>query len=103
VLFRLVYLLMVRLFGWLALLTRSDVSKDVETLVLRHEVERRRRRGLRRERHRAALRTGRDTLSWPDAATLSKPLQDARRDEKSAACKRRLTCPCANLAEFSLR
>jgi putative transposase len=38
VLFRLAYLLMVRLFSWLALLARSDMSKDVEILVLRHEV-----------------------------------------------------------------
>jgi putative transposase len=38
VLFRLAYLLMVRLFDWLALLARSDVSKNVEILVLRHEV-----------------------------------------------------------------
>ena len=29
---------MVRLFGWLALLARSDTSKDGEILVLRHEV-----------------------------------------------------------------
>jgi len=29
---------MIRVFGWLALLARSDTSKDTEILVLRHEV-----------------------------------------------------------------
>jgi putative transposase len=29
---------MIRVFDWLALPTRSDISKDVEILVLRHEV-----------------------------------------------------------------
>ena len=37
-LFRLLYLLMARLSGWTALLARNDTSKDVEILVLRHEV-----------------------------------------------------------------
>jgi len=38
VLFRLFYLLMTRLFAWVALLARSGASKDVEILVLRHEI-----------------------------------------------------------------
>ena len=37
-LFRLVYLAVSRLFAWLVLLARSDVSKDAKILVLRREV-----------------------------------------------------------------
>jgi putative transposase len=38
VLFRLLYLISVQLFGWLGLLVRSTAAKDIEILILRHEV-----------------------------------------------------------------
>jgi hypothetical protein len=38
VLIRVVYLFIVRMLGWLALLVGSDAAKDTEILVLRHEV-----------------------------------------------------------------
>lgn len=35
---KMLYLIFVRLAGWMALLARSAASKDAELLVLRHEV-----------------------------------------------------------------
>ncbi|HWM05454.1 MAG TPA: hypothetical protein VNP92_24200 [Actinophytocola sp.] len=57
--FRLAYLLLTRVLSWLALLARSDTAKDVEILVLRHEVA-----VLRRHNPRP-------TLSWLDRAVRS--------------------------------
>ena len=35
---RLLYLIMIRVFGWLVLLGHSHASKDAEIMMLRHEV-----------------------------------------------------------------
>ena len=35
---RLLYLIIIRVFGWLVLLGRGQASKDTEIMVLRHEV-----------------------------------------------------------------
>lgn len=51
--------MLARVLSWLVLLTRSDATKDVEILVLRHEVA-----VLRRHNPRPAL-------TWPDRALLS--------------------------------
>ena len=56
---RLIYLAFSRLLGWIVLHTRSDATKDIEILVLRHQLA-----VLRR-------RTPRPRMSWSDRALIA--------------------------------
>src|SRR5690349_12962009 len=56
---RLLYLIFIRLCGWLVLPGRSTASKDIELLVLRHEV------AVLRRTH------SRPKLDWADRAVLA--------------------------------
>ena len=72
--FRLLYLIFVRLCGWLALLPRSDDVKNTEILVLRHQIA-----VLQRQ-----VRSPR--MSWADRAVLAaltRRLSAARRRQLS--------------------
>jgi hypothetical protein len=67
---RLAYLAVLRVFGWLALFARSGQDKDVEILILRHQIA-----VLQRQ-----VKTPR--LSWADRAVLrpGPELDKARRE-----------------------
>jgi putative transposase len=58
-LLRFAYLVVLRVFGWLALLARSDRAKDAEILILRHQVA--------VLQHQVSV----PRLSWADRAILA--------------------------------
>ena len=56
---RLIYQMFIKLLGWMVLRTRSDTTKDIEILVLRHELA-----VLKR-------RTSRPRMTWTDRALIA--------------------------------
>jgi hypothetical protein len=63
---RLLHLILIRVFGWLMLLSGSQESKDAEIMVLRHEVAVLRRHVADRS---STGPTGRSWPRWPAAAS----------------------------------
>ena len=81
-LFRLLYLITIRLFGWLGLLASRTATKNVEILVLRHEV--------------AVLRP---QVPGPDLARPSDPVRsDSAAPSPAASPSARHACNPAGLA-----
>jgi hypothetical protein len=63
--FRLLYLIFVRLCGWLALLPRSDDAKNTEILLLRHQI------AILQRQVRSPRLTWADRGSWPPSPGAS--------------------------------
>jgi putative transposase len=70
---RIAYLAVLRMFGWLALLARSDRAKDAEILIFRHQVA-----VLQRQ-----VKASR--LTWADRAALA-ALARSYQAASSAGC-----------------
>jgi hypothetical protein len=86
VLIRLLCLLMIRLSGWVALLARGDISKDMEILVLWHENAVLRRQVIRPEPY------------WADRAVIADRRARATAAQAFAAAPDRDTRHAARLA-----
>jgi hypothetical protein len=80
---QLIYLAFSKLVSWMVLRTRSDTAKDIEIVVLRHQLT-----VLRR-------RTPRPRISWPDRALMAAP--DTAAPYRSAA-----RVPCQALDDPAL-
>jgi putative transposase len=65
VVLRLIYQIFIKLLGWIALHARSDATKEIEILVLRHQLA-----VLQR-------RTPRPRVSWTDRALIAAPSPDS--------------------------
>ena len=57
---RLIYQMFATLLGWIVLHTRSDTTKDIEILVLRHQL------AVLQRRHTPRLR-----MTWTDRAVIA--------------------------------